>query len=235
MTAMTDTADTSTSIAPLWGRVRAMWARVLAALNGPAVVAAIACITPQLYRDMVRRIAPLEHAVRKLLLVEAVKYAHLQVSRPRKLPTAHGGVAPARGIAPDLSRPETWRAQFALSPPRDPLLVPESRAPRIRTFEPFTVVRPMKTTRRVPAPAISRSLRLARRLEALRRVIAEPAPYARRLARHFAGVRRRYPDAAFRYAAASPRGGGFESVDPRLGIECQVRALDAAPAFANSS
>lgn len=236
MAPMTDAADPSPFITPLWERARAMLARVLAVFGGSAAIAAIALLTPRLRRDIVARIAPLEHVVRKLLFVEAAKYAHLAATGAPRRGFPHASDAAARP-ALDLSQPETWPARFALAPPRDPLLVPDARAPRIRSFEPFPVIRPpreSRRTRRAQAPA-QPAFKLARRLEALRRVLSKPAPHARRLARHFARVRRRYPEAPSRYAAAPSRTGAYDPDDPRLGLECHGCAFAAASAFADSS
>lgn len=56
---------------PLWTRARAMFARALAALGAISAIAARRTLTPEVRRQIVAWLAPLEHIVRKLLLAEA--------------------------------------------------------------------------------------------------------------------------------------------------------------------
>jgi hypothetical protein len=74
---------------PLWERARAMFGRALAAIGDPAAIAAIALLTHALRRDIIRRLAPLEHVVRKLLLAEAAAL-HRQAQDAARAAAARG-------------------------------------------------------------------------------------------------------------------------------------------------
>jgi hypothetical protein len=117
---------------PLWTRARALFARACAAFGGPAAVAALARLNAALRRRIMGWLAPLECIARKLLLAEAARLPAENL-RARTPPRTQGEPAGARA-APDLSRPETWPARFRLAPPRDPHLVRDERAPRIRSL-----------------------------------------------------------------------------------------------------
>ena len=133
------------------------------------------------------------------------------------------------------------RATFALSPPRDPLLVPDARAPRIRAL--WDEGPPIFVTALTPANikhAPVRSVRdapvrLARRLEALQRVLENPLPHARRLARLLTRARRRFPEIAHRYLFAPARTGDYDKEDPRLAIDAISAALHAPDVITDSS
>ncbi|WP_395645385.1 hypothetical protein [Terricaulis sp.] len=56
---------------PLWARVRAAFARAVAAIGAPAAIAALGLLSRAFRRSIANRIALLEHIVRKLLLAEA--------------------------------------------------------------------------------------------------------------------------------------------------------------------
>jgi hypothetical protein len=135
----------------------------------------------------------------------------------------------------DRAHPETWPARFALAPPRDPRLLPESRAPRIRALWGPTPPPPPPPPPRAPRRAGEPALRFAFRLEALRRVLADPVPHAQRLARIFQRLSRRYPEAAQRFAIAPARPCVSDPVDPRLIVEVLAQAITAAPVLADTS
>ncbi|MGQ0532009.1 MAG: hypothetical protein ACT4OF_04855 [Caulobacteraceae bacterium] len=138
--------------------------------------------------------------------------------------------APERARAIDLTRPETWRARFALALPRDPRRVPDARAPRI--LNPWGPPPPPPPPRTHTAPKPEDSpFRLARRFEALRRVFENPAPYARRLAHLMRRLVRHYREGAMCYAMTPARVGGFDRYDPRLSIECCGQAYEGVFAF----
>jgi hypothetical protein len=217
-----------------------MFARALKALGGAQRIAALGKLTPKMRCEIVALIAPLEHVVRKLLFVEAARLPRPDV-RPfpvvRRPAAFRAATASARQFDP--ARPETWPAQFALSPPRDPRLVPGHRAPRIRSFSNVNVII-LKPSRAKPPPIaprapVSPAFNLARRFEALRRVLKNPKPTARRLARLLVRLRRSFPEVFQHYAAAPSRTGHYDAEDPRLGVECIARAFDALQAFENSS
>ena len=215
-----------------------MFARALKALGGAQRIAALGKLTPKMRSEIAALIAPLEHAVRKLLFVEASRLPRPDVRpipivrRPLAFRTAS---ASTRQLDP--TRPETWPAQFALSPPRDPRLVPDHRAPRIRTFDSVIILKPSRSKPPPIAPRalVSPAFNLARRFEALRRVLKNPTPTARRLARLLMRLRRGFPEVFHHYAAAPSRTGHYDPEDPRLGVECIARAFDALQAFENSS
>ena len=218
-----------------------MFARALRALGDPASVAAIAKLTPAMRREIIAWIGPLENVVRKLLFVEASRLPRPDI-RPLPIarrPAAFRAAAATSARQLDPTRPETWPARFALSPPPNPHVVPDCRAPRIRIFDSVSVIvlkptlaRPARVAPRTP---VSPAFNLARRFESLRRVLANPKPTARRLARVLVRLRRSFPAIFAYYAAAPSRTGGYDPEDQRLGIECQALALNAVDAFHNSS
>lgn len=230
------------SAAPLWTRVRAAFARAVAAIGAPTAIAALGLLSHALRRTIANRIALLEHIVRKLLLAEA---ARLQVHHPSSFPTRESAIrnpgasgrvlAAARSPKLDLTRAETWPARFALAPPRDPRAVPEANAPRIRSLwdtSPNTRAQP--SAQRAPRTE-NTAFRLARRLEALRRVLDDPRPHAARLARVLMRLRRRYPEAALRFAMTTARTSTFDGDDPGLGVEAMATGFTGASAFSDSS
>lgn len=197
-----------------------------------------------LRQRIVRWIAPLEHVVRKLLFAEAAQLrGQVMGAREAKAPlrmnifaARDNDVKDERAL--DLATPAAWPALFSLAPPRDPLLVPNERAPRIRAlwFEPPPIARPhAHAPKPKPVKDCDQAFQLARRLEALRRVLDKPMPHVRRLARLLTRLRRRFPEVIGSYAAAPSRTCTFDPDDPRLGIECQAKALAVAAAFSNSS
>lgn len=144
--------------------------------------------------------------------------------------------AKAEGTKRDTSRPETWRARFSLGLPRDPHVVPESRAPRIR--DPWSSAppppSPPERAPRVLKPEDS-PFRLARRFEALRRVLDNPRPHAERLARILAREVRRWRQVVQRYWWAACRTNAVDPADPRLGLDALAAAFNAQWGFALDS
>lgn len=249
--------------AELWKRAQTMCARAIAAIGEPAALSVRGNLPRQARHEIAGWLALLESIVRKLLFaaaaaiimdegrranrdkaprVETIRIAGLHT---RVAPPALSGVSGAKAEAvrvkpqPSLrianSDPETWPARFAFAPPRDPHLVPESRAPRIRALWGPTPPPPPppapRAERRVTEPA----MRFALRLEALKRVLADPIPHARRLARVFQRLIRRYPQAVHRYAIAPARPYAADEGDPRLIIDVMAIAMTAAHVFANTS
>lgn len=243
--------------AALWKRARAMRVRAVAAIGEPASIAQRTGLTQETRRDIAGWLARLESIVRKLLLALVAQLLHEEQCARRKAPRVEqirlarfqGRPAPptartgpdalaasaksARRV--DLTRPETWPARFAFAPPRDPHVVPESRAPRIRALwgppPPPPPPQQPPRGRRATEPA----LRFAFRLEALRRVLDDPVGYAQRLARIFPRLIRRYPEAAHRYAIAPARPHADDDGDPRLIIDVMGLAMVAAHLFPNTS
>jgi hypothetical protein len=251
---------------PLWIRARAMFARAVAAIGAPAAIAAITLIGQTLRRDIIAWLCPLEHVVRKLLLAEAAELHRAELARIARAPRIEriplrgmamhwqrgsarpeaaqstnarvGDDAPPEAARSKLDRacPETWRAQFSFALPRNPHLVPSSRAPRIRN--PWAEYTP-------PPPPPERAprvfnhedspFRLARRFEALRRVLENPAPHAARLARALAREAKRQTQLVLRYLLAPCRSNDYDSADPRLGLEALGAAYDAPEAFKDTS
>ncbi|MGQ0532965.1 MAG: hypothetical protein ACT4OF_09800 [Caulobacteraceae bacterium] len=251
---MTDIATPTLAAAPFWERTRASFARAVAAIGAPAVIAAITALTPALRRDIVGWIASLEHIVRKLLFVEAAELKRAQP--PPRWATSQVTHIPLRGMAqhyspppahtcadkcapegarsnapraPDPSRPETWSARFSLAIPRDPRRVPDSCAPRIINLwgPPPPPPPPPRAPRRRGDPV----LRLARRLEALRRVLENPLPYARQLAALLPRLKRGFTEVVNRYLFASLRTTAYDRYDSRLRFEAWAAALNQEDAF----
>lgn len=226
---------------PLWARARAMFARAVAAIGRPAAIAAIATLGERLRRAIIAWLCPLEHAVRKLLLAEtaALKRSPSWKTSFEVRNGAANKSACAAGAAhaePDISRPETWSASFSLSPPRDPLAVPDCRAPRIRALWGGENAAPALVMLKASAHARhATAFQLARRLEALRRVLEDPLPQAQRLARLLARAVRRFPEIARRYLLAPARTGDYDTEDPRLSLDAMGAALAAPDVFADSS
>ena len=239
---MTILTTPSLTTAPLWARTRAMFARAVAATGGAAAIAAIALLTEAARRAVIRWLAPLEHAARKLLLVEAAALAAtppqpndgtagLQV---RKTTSAASKAARRAARALDLTRPETWPARFSFALPRDPRAVPDARAPRIRALWGPPPPAPAPRAPRAADPEHS-AFRLARRFEALRRVLDDPRPHAQRLACALRRARRRFPEIVRRYALAPARTNDYDPRDERLGIDACALALAAPDSFLDSS
>ncbi len=231
---MTDTS--SLAAAPLWERTRALLARAIAALGGAAAIAAIALLSRAQRREIVAWLAPLEHIVRKLLLAEAARLEtpppQRKASAPLQAHTRNESVRSPRAL--DLSRPESWPAQFSLSAPRDPHLVPNARAPRIRALWGPTIV--AEAPKKTPANNVrAESLRLAQRFEAVRRVLENPLPHAARLARLLVRAVRRFPEIVRRYALMAARALLADREDQRLSVEATGAALIAVYAFPDSS
>lgn len=231
-------ATPSPDLSPLWLRTRAMFARAVSAIGSPAAVAAIARLTRTLRCDIAAWLCPLENIVRKLLLAEAASGAAAYEStgqarafRPRRAPSDRRETARA---AMDSARPETWPARFSMAPPRDPRLVANDRAPRIRPLWDQPPARPSPPRPRPPVDAEG-AFRLARRLEALRRVLEDPLAHARRLARLLSRLRRRYPEAAARLATAQTRACAIDREDPRLCVEAAGAAICAVCALRDTS
>jgi hypothetical protein len=248
---------------PLWTRARAMYARAVAAIGDAASIAMLQMLPRSLRRRIIAWLCPLEHVVRKLLLVEACEIHGAE----RAL--AAGAIRieriPLRGMAQswtaglqtrmcsditkrcasedarskrDLACPETWRARFSFALPRDPHVVPDSRAPRIRALWGPTSPPPPEPPPRTPR--ISRSedapFRLARRFEALRRVLENPRAYAERLAHVLAREVRRFGQIARRCAIAPCRSNDYDPDDPRLGIDAMGAGfVRSETAFSDSS
>lgn len=244
---------------PLWTRARAMFARALAVLGAISAIAARRTLTPEVRRQIVAWLAPLEHIVRKLLLAEAAAlrqsakaYRTVDEVKPALCVQSRDRVQTQRTAQPsnslpsggserlpkqiDLSHPETWTARFSFAAPRDPLSVPESRAPRIRALwgaTPPPAPPPPRLQRAVSAA--DAPFRLARRLEAIRRVLENPLPHAERLARLLARAVRRFPEIVRRYLHAPARGNGYDKADPRLSVDALRTAWNAPEVITDSS
>ena len=228
-----------------------MFARALVAIGDISALAALASVAPGVRRQIISWLAPLVQIVRKLLLAEAAALhrrpnagAGAANSPPPRGGRGRGGGESGGGesaAAKVYNFNSRGRATFALSPPRDPLLVPDARAPRIRALwdegPPIFASAPTPAnTKRAPTrPLRDAPLRLARRLEALQRVLENPLPHARRLARMLTRARRRFPEIAHRYLFAPARTGDYDKEDPRLAIDAISAALSAPDVITNSS
>jgi len=247
------------TIANLWQRLRSMMARASVVIGALPALAVLAALTRSRQREIASSIALLEAIVRKLIFVVAaeMRSAETAGSKHSRLPRLEivtplspgwsAGFQPALSVEVltkaegarsnlppfDPNQPETWRVRFKLAPPRDPMALPESRAPRIRALWGETLapppLAPSQPRRLMPSP-----LRLALRFEALRRAIDDPQSYARRLARVMPRLCRRYERAAERYAIASARPYCRDEGDPRLILDAMALALWVVPVFVNS-
>jgi len=136
---------------------------------------------------------------------------------------------------PDTSRPETWRASFSFALPRDPHVVSNARAPRIRAlWGPPPPPEPPPRAPRLLKPEDA-PFRLARRFEALRRVLQDPRPYAERLARILPREVRRFRHVVPLYVSAPSRTNFRDPRDYRLGIDAMGAAYVREEAFKDSS
>lgn len=224
-------------LAPLWRRLKAMFARARDVIGAPQTLALLRALTHRRRHEIACWVARLECIARKLIFAEA---AHLTLAPDIARATAARAARAAttrtrlRGSLLDPAQPQTWPATFKLAPPHDSLAVPESRAPRIRALWGATAPAPSRAECAAPSPTPA-PLRLAVRIEALRRVLDNPHPHALRLARLFRRLNRRFPEAAGRYAIATARPHASDAGDPRLIIDALGVAITAAPLFANTS
>jgi len=244
---MTTTATAPPTHAALWDRLRATFGRVIAAVGAPAAIALLNLSSRDARLEIARQLGLLESLVRKLLFAEIAAFAPAAPERgPRvvHIPLRHGLVIvnPPRKRGPkpprrlDLAHPETWSASFALALPRDPRLVNDRHAPRIRALW-GPNARPAELP---PPPAARRdrgptSFRIARRFEALRRVLNDPTPHVRRLAAAQRRALARSPHIVSRYALIGPRYSGYDPVDERLPIDITGAALNTRSKLLDSS
>ena len=221
--------------AALWDRLRATFARVIAAIGAPAAIALLNLSTRSARLSIVRQLGMLESLVRKLLFAEIAALAPASEHGPRviHIPLRPGLVIvnPPRRRQPrasrplDLAHPETWPATFALALPRDPHLVSDRHAPRIRALwgaNPRPAEPLPQAARRDHGPT---PYRIARRFEALRRVLNDPSPHVRRLVSAQRRALRRSPNVVSRYALIGPRTSGYDPEDLRLPLDIMSAAL----------
>lgn len=252
---MTAIAEPNTE--PLWARVRASFARAMAALGAPAAIAALGFLDKALKREIVRWLYPLEAMVRRLLLAEAAALRRAELARRERGPrivhvplrslslanhTWTAGLQTASGVAKRCASedarsktdPQSWRASFALAIPRNPHIVSDHHAPRIiNLWAPDPIARePVHTPSANREPA---AFRFARRFEALRRVLENPAPYAAKLARLLVREARRYCEVARRYVLRGSRVDAYDRADDRLSLDVLAAAFDAPEGFRDSS
>lgn len=219
-------------LAAFWRRLRAMFARAADIIGRPEALALFDALPRKRRHDIACWLARLECIARKLLFAEA---ATLTLPAEAARTAAHAAKSRTRAHKPfDPARPNTWPARFKLAPPRDPHTVPESRAPRIRALWGATPPA-LVPAKRAETQATAAPLRLAIRAEALRRVLENPHPHAERLARLFHRLKRRFPEAASRYAVATARPHAPDPGDPRLIVDALTIAMIAADMFANTS
>jgi hypothetical protein len=234
--------------APLWDRLRATFARVIAAIGAPAAIAVMTLTSRKARLDILRQLVMLENLVRKMLFADAAALPPPEAPRGPQLirvPLRPGLVIvnpPQRRRARrtprqiDLTRPETWSAPFALAMPRDPRLVPDHRAPRIRALWDETPRRPApEPKRRAPPQRHAAPFRIARRFEALRRVLEDPTPHVRRLAAAHRRALRRSPEIVADYALRATRRSGYDPADVRLPVDIASAALIARARLCDTS
>lgn len=230
----------------LWDRLRATFARVIAVIGAPAAIALLSLATSSTRLSILRQLFMLESLVRKLLFAELAT-ALLSAATERGPRLTHIPIRPGLVIvtparkhttpksnAPDLTRPETWSASFALAIPRDSRLVRDRSAPRIRALWGASA-RPIEPEPRAPQRQRSTPFRIARRFEALRRVLNDPSPHIRRLAIAQSRALKRSPNVVSQYALIAPRRYGYDPVDVRLPIDITCAALVARTKLCDSS
>lgn len=242
--------------ANLWTRARASFARAVAEIGMPVVIAA-ATLSKTLRREIVDWLYPLENIVRRLLLADAAELRRAEMARTKcdvrvvliplqgmaqtwsaGLPT-RACTATVRRMSEDsrsidCANPQSWRANFSFALPHNNRLVPNSRAPRIR--DPWADTPPPppahtpRALKREHAP-----FRLARRFEVLRRVLENPAPHAMRLARLLAREVRRFSAVVHRAVLRGARTDSYDPADSRLSLDALGAAWDAPEAFKDTS
>lgn len=229
----------------LWERLRALFARVIAAIGAPALLTTLT-FAPRLRTTIVRQIALLEILARKLLLADAADMAPANQRGPRiteitlatsglyTLPQTRRPHAPTRTRAIDPTNPETWSARFALAVPRDGRTIQDRRAPRIRALWGDTRA-PSPTPEPAPRQRNSDAFLIARRAEALRRMFNDPAPHVRRLARSRRVGVARSRDAIRRYALCAPRRFVGDRHDPLLTVHIFSAAVRAHAILTDTS
>ena len=233
-------------IAPLWERLRAAFQRVIARIGAPAAIALVTFASRNTRLNLLRQLAMLESLVRKLLLVEAAALEPPRAARgPRliEIPIHARAFATinqrtARSVSQprpaDLASPESWRATFTLSLPRDPHMVSDRHAPRIRALWGDTAPAPVHQAPSQRTHRREDAFLIARRFEALRRVLNDPAPHARRLAAAHQRASTRSPELTRRYALSAPRSYHRDPYDLLLSVDV-YRLVLSTPALADTS
>lgn len=230
----------------LWDRLRATFARVIAAIGAPAAIALLSLSTRSTRLNILRQLFMLESLVRKLLFAELATRAaaapsrgphltHIPIIRPGLIIVNPARKRTTRNVNPvDFAHPETWSASFALAIPRDTRLVRDRSAPRIRALW-GPSARPVEEPPRSSQRQRATPFRIARRFEALRRVLNDPAPHIRRLAIAQCRALKRAPNVVSQYALIAPRRYGYDPVDVRLPIDITCAALIARTKLCDTS
>jgi hypothetical protein len=170
--------DPSDTISHLWTAARAMFARLGAAV-GEAVSIAVKEVLSARERGAIRAwLRPLEHMVRKVILIEALALARDAPSAAAPPPRSQAAGKPRAERTTSL---RLWPRQRASEGPR----VRDLGAPVLvrsiwREADRLTRARHLNKVRFLRAPLQER---LARRIDALHRVLDSPFAAARRLAR----------------------------------------------------
>lgn len=203
---------------PLWPRVRASFARAIAAVGDVASIVTGPALSRHAHRRLLGWIRLLEHVVRKLLLAEAAEIHRVAGPRSQqRLAQRTRAARSASRASIDMSCPQTWPARFSFSlprPPRRTAIAPQPRRAFTEQEECF---------------------HLARRLETLRRVLQNPRPHAERLARILARQARCRRDIAALYWWMPARTGHIDPADPRLSIDAYGACTEAPYAFEDTS
>lgn len=221
----------------LWQRLRALFARVIAAIGAPALIAALA---PRMRAGITAQLALVEILARKLLLAEVAALASTPQRGPRLIETTlkASGLYTFRSSRDarassvhrntDKNNSESWSVRFALAIPRDPRAVADRCAPRIRALF-GTAPAHSRAIERTPHHRNTNAFLVARRIEALRSMLRDPTPYVLRLARARRIGVSRSREIIQRYAFKAPRRLISDRYDPRLSIDifaCAMRAHD---------
>lgn len=221
----------------LWERLRALFARIIAAIGAPALLATLT-LAPLMRKGITRQLALVEILARKLLLAEA---AALPQPAPQRGPRVVEVQLAASGLytaprarrraraastarAIDLNNPAAWHARFALAIPRDRRVVRDRDAPRARAFwdrAPTPMIEP------APRNHCTTAFTIARRAEALRRMLENPTPYVMRLARTRRIGVARSRETIQRYALRAPRRFVGDRRDPKLTLDIFMQAIRA--------
>ena len=204
------------ALADMWEHARELMRNLMAVCGDPCAIAARAVITVKERADVLSWLVPLERAVRKLLLIEALKLAKtLPRSRIAAQAAAAGEPFTDGAAKADLSPapkprvrrrqvqdPEDslqWKVRFNCAPgcaPGADAAKTVAQEAQNRAIDPAAAIAQRhRAWRSVPAPEPGRGGRfvnawpLAERVEALARVFGDRAPLVERLARKLVKAR----------------------------------------------
>ncbi|MGD2134011.1 MAG: hypothetical protein PVI23_14550 [Maricaulaceae bacterium] len=221
-------SEDDASLPALWEAARYLLHCLKAVFGGPCAIAGLGVLALKEYQDIAGWLAPIEKAVRRLLLIEAAAIApDLTPAPPRPAqPAPKAAGAPRNAVTQDEDNSADWRVRF------DPL--PHVRASKARRDSAQSAV--PAAGRTFESLGVHCAWPLAERAEAVARVLDNPAPHVRRLALRLArGLNRNGARLADRAAAL---GRPPDRPPPTFGRwvneNAQEQAADALAAFDTS-